>query len=88
MCWRLGSTFPSSSLIPGGADASDFSFKVYYGEGTRVDVLHAAGAHHARAILVCVDDARAATRIVEQANAALLHARCLHALTTANTPSN
>lgn len=58
-------------------DASDFGFKVYYGDGTRADVLHAAGAHHARAILVCVDDARAATRIVEQAKAAFPHARVL-----------
>lgn len=46
-------------------DAADFGFKVYYGDGTRLDILHAAGAHHARAILVCVDDREAATRIVE-----------------------
>ncbi|MEH6348783.1 monovalent cation:proton antiporter-2 (CPA2) family protein [Pseudomonas sp. 3JA] len=58
-------------------DAGDFGFKVHYGDGTRVDVLHAAGAHHARAILVCVDDARAVTRIVEHAKAAFPHARVL-----------
>ena len=32
-------------------DAQDFGFKVYYGDGARMDVLHAAGAGHARAIL-------------------------------------
>ncbi|MBB3343677.1 monovalent cation:proton antiporter-2 (CPA2) family protein [Luteimonas sp. RC10] len=45
--------------------AADFGFKVYYGDGTRLDVLHASGAHSARAIAVCVDDRDAADRIVE-----------------------
>ena len=58
-------------------DAEDFGFKVYYGDGTRADVLHAAGAHQARAILVCVDDRQAATRIVEHAKAEFPHARVL-----------
>lgn len=44
-----------------------YGFKVYYGDGARADILHAAGAHHARAIIVCVDDKKAATRIVESA---------------------
>ena len=44
-------------------------FKVYYGDGARADVLHAAGAHSASAILVCVDDKAAATRIAENAKA-------------------
>ncbi|GAB3475273.1 potassium efflux system protein [Polaromonas eurypsychrophila] len=47
--------------------AAQFGFKVYYGDGTRMDVLHASGASHARAILVCVDKKDATTRIVEQA---------------------
>jgi monovalent cation:proton antiporter-2 (CPA2) family protein len=47
--------------------AEPYGFKVYYGDGARADVLQAAGAPHARAIVVCVDDARAATRIVETA---------------------
>lgn len=46
-------------------DAGKYGFKVYYGDGTREDVLHAAGAYHADCVLVCVDDAAAATRIVE-----------------------
>jgi glutathione-regulated potassium-efflux system protein KefB len=45
--------------------ASTFGFKVYYGDGTRLDILHAAGAGSARAVLVCVDKADAAVRITE-----------------------
>jgi glutathione-regulated potassium-efflux system protein KefB len=45
--------------------AASFGFKVYYGDGTRLDVLRASGASEAQAILVCVDDAAAADRIVE-----------------------
>ncbi|MFN3437206.1 MAG: monovalent cation:proton antiporter-2 (CPA2) family protein [Acidovorax sp.] len=45
--------------------AAKFGFKVYYGDGTRLDVLHASGAHHAKSILVCTDDAKTTTRIVE-----------------------
>jgi len=48
-------------------DAADFGFKVYYGDGTRADVLQAAGAGHARAILVCVNDKEVASRIVARA---------------------
>ncbi len=45
--------------------AALYGFKVYYGDGARPDILHAAGAKHAQAIVVCVDDKAAATRIVE-----------------------
>ncbi len=47
--------------------AADFGFKVYYGDGTRIDILRAAGAETCRAILVCVDNAEAASRILEVA---------------------
>lgn len=49
--------------------AADFGFKVYYGDGTRLDILHAAGAEHAKAILVCIDKPDAAMRIVEHVKA-------------------
>ena len=49
--------------------AADFGFKVYYGDGTRLDILHAAGAEHAKAILVCIDRPEEATRIVEHIKA-------------------
>jgi glutathione-regulated potassium-efflux system protein KefB len=45
--------------------AADFGFKVYYGDGTRLDILHAAGAGRARAVLVCVDSHDQAIRIAE-----------------------
>ena len=45
--------------------AGRFGFKVYYGDGTRLDVLHASGAAEAEAIMICVDDAEEADRIVE-----------------------
>jgi glutathione-regulated potassium-efflux system protein KefB len=49
--------------------AADFGFKVYYGDGTRPDILHAAGAGRARAVLICVDTAEAAVRIAENMKA-------------------
>jgi glutathione-regulated potassium-efflux system protein KefB len=45
--------------------AGNFGFKIYYGDGTRLDVLHASGAGQAEAILVCVDKPEAADHIVE-----------------------
>ncbi len=45
--------------------AAEFGFKIYYGDGTRLDMLHAAGADKAEAICVCIDDRRAADHIVE-----------------------
>jgi voltage-gated potassium channel Kch len=52
-------------------------FKVYYGDGGRADVLHAEGAHNACAILVCIDDKAAATRIAEIARSEFPHARVM-----------
>ena len=45
--------------------AGDFGFKVYYGDGARLDVLRASGAGEAETILVCVDRPEVADRIVE-----------------------
>jgi glutathione-regulated potassium-efflux system protein KefB len=45
--------------------AGNFGFKVYYGDGTRLDVLRASGAANAEAILVCVDKPEAADHIVQ-----------------------
>jgi len=47
--------------------AARFGFKVYYGDGGRLDVLHASGAGTARAIAVCIDHRATADRIVELA---------------------
>jgi glutathione-regulated potassium-efflux system protein KefB len=46
-------------------NATRFGFKVYYGDGTRLDVLRAAGAASAKVIAVCVDKKDIANRIVE-----------------------
>ena len=45
--------------------AGTFGFKVYYGDGARLDVLRASGAGEAESILVCVDRPETADRIVE-----------------------
>ncbi|MCW5624882.1 MAG: monovalent cation:proton antiporter-2 (CPA2) family protein [Burkholderiales bacterium] len=58
-------------------DAKDFGFKVYYGDGSRPDVLHAAGAETARAILICINDKAAAIRAAEIVKAEFPHARLL-----------
>lgn len=41
---------PSQIELSGG-----FGSKVYYGDGTRIDLLRAAGAEEARALLFCID---------------------------------
>jgi glutathione-regulated potassium-efflux system protein KefB len=50
-------------------DAGGFGFKVYYGDGTRLDVLRAAGAADVRLIAVCIDDREAASRVVDLVHA-------------------
>jgi voltage-gated potassium channel Kch len=55
--------------------AERFGFKVYFGDGSRLDVLRAAGAGRARLICVCVDRKETATHILEIARAAFPLAR-------------
>ncbi len=87
---RVGQIASQGILAHGGAeiaiidnntdvirDAAAYGFKVYYGDGARPDVLRAAGAQHARAIVVCVDDKAATTRIVENARRECLQTRLL-----------
>jgi glutathione-regulated potassium-efflux system protein KefB len=71
--------------------AARFGFKVYYGDGTRLDVLRAAGAATARVIAVCVDDRHAALATLELAKEhfplAQVHARAydrIHAVDLLN----
>ena len=52
-------------------------FKVYYGDGAREDILHAAGAENADCILICIDDAHATTHIVEIAKQTCPNARLI-----------
>ena len=44
-------------------EAERFGFKVYYGDGTRLDILRTSGAGEAQALLICVDDRDAVSRI-------------------------
>ncbi|MFT3972130.1 MAG: NAD-binding protein [Amaricoccus sp.] len=38
------------------AEANKVGFKVWYGDGSRLDILHAAGAAEASLIIAAVDD--------------------------------
>ncbi|MDQ2646715.1 MAG: monovalent cation:proton antiporter-2 (CPA2) family protein [Myxococcota bacterium] len=57
--------------------ADEFGFKIYYGDGTRLDVLRASGAHTARVIAVCIDDRKASNRVVELVRSEFPQARLL-----------
>lgn len=57
--------------------AGRFGFKVYYGDGRRLDVLRAAGADKAAVIAICIDDREAASTIVEMAVRAFPQARLI-----------
>lgn len=46
-------------------DAGRWGFKVFFGDGTRLDVLRSSGAAEADAVMICVDDRKAALQMVE-----------------------
>jgi glutathione-regulated potassium-efflux system protein KefB len=48
-------------------EAGRFGFKVFFGDGTRLDTLHHSGAGSAEALLICINDPKAALQIVELA---------------------
>ena len=45
--------------------AAKFGFRVYYGEGRRIDVLRAAGIERARIVAVCSDTSQRTTEIID-----------------------
>ncbi|WHO37372.1 cation:proton antiporter [Sphingobium sp. AP49] len=45
--------------------SSRFDMKVYYGDGTRIDLLHRAGADEARLIAFCIDDPSLDKRVLQ-----------------------
>ncbi len=57
--------------------AADFGFKVYYGDGTRLDVLRASGVEKAQVVAVCIDNREAAMKIVELVKHEFPHAKLL-----------
>lgn len=73
VCQALLARHVKVSLIENDVDriraAEGYGFKVYYGDGTRRDVLEASGAEEADMILICVNDPKDADRIVEIAQA-------------------
>lgn len=56
-------------------DAGRFGFRIHFGDGTRRDVLRAAGAASRDLIAVCVDNPETASRIVDLARAEFPEAR-------------
>jgi glutathione-regulated potassium-efflux system protein KefB len=58
-----------TTLVDNNADgvrlAAKFGFKVYYGDGSRADVLRACGARDARIVLVCVHSPALSLKIVD-----------------------
>lgn len=46
-------------------NARNFGFKIYYGDGARLDVLRAAGAEKVSFVAVCVDKKKTASKITE-----------------------
>lgn len=58
-------------------DAEHFGFKVYFGDGARLDILKASGAGEAEVIMVCIDDKDGALRIATLATEQFPNARVL-----------
>ena len=58
-------------------DAGRYGFKVFFGDGARLDILQASGAGQAGAIMVCVDDRNTATQIVQLVQHAFPRAKLL-----------
>lgn len=48
-------------------DAGRFGFKVFFGDGTRLDTLRHSGASSADALMICINDPKAAMQMVELA---------------------
>jgi glutathione-regulated potassium-efflux system protein KefB len=58
-------------------DAGRFGFKVFFGDGTRLDTLRQSGAGGADAIVVCVDEPKASLQMVDLARHAFPQAKLL-----------
>ncbi|MCB2016990.1 MAG: cation:proton antiporter, partial [Hydrogenophaga sp.] len=58
------------TVIDHDADTVDsarrFGFKVHFGDATQPDLLHAAGVHQARAVVIAIDDVAQATRLAHE----------------------
>ncbi len=67
------------TIIDSSADrirqAASFGFRIYFGDGTRKDVLRAAGIEHAKIVAVCTQKPETTTRIVDLVQAEYPQAR-------------
>ena len=58
--------FTALDASPGQVDfVRDFGNEVFYGDASRLDMLHTAGAADARALVIAVDDVEASVRMAE-----------------------
>jgi glutathione-regulated potassium-efflux system protein KefB len=55
--------------------AASFGAKVYFGDGTRIDLLRQAGADQAELVLFCIDGDQVSTELVEAVHEAFPNAR-------------
>jgi CPA2 family monovalent cation:H+ antiporter-2 len=55
--------------------ASSFGFRIYFGDGTRKDVLRAAGIDHAKIVVVCTQKREVTDKVVELVQADYPHAK-------------
>ncbi|KQW49548.1 MULTISPECIES: monovalent cation:proton antiporter-2 (CPA2) family protein [unclassified Roseateles] len=58
-------------------EAQTYGFKVFFGDGSRPDVLHAAGAKAASVVIVCISDKAAAKHIADIAKDVFPQAKLL-----------
>jgi glutathione-regulated potassium-efflux system ancillary protein KefC len=54
-----------------------FGFRIFYGDATRLDLLHSAGAAHAKLLVVALDDVAASIKLVELAEEHFPHLRII-----------
>lgn len=52
-----------------------FGFRIFYGDATRLDLLHAAGAEQARVLVLAIDDIEASLRVVDAVREHFPHLR-------------
>ena len=54
-----------------------FGFRIFYGDATRLDLLHSAGAEHAKLLVIALDDVAASIKLAELAQEHFPHLRVI-----------
>ena len=54
-----------------------FGFRIFYGDATRLDLLHSAGAAHAKLLVIALDDVAASIKLAEVAEEHFPHLRVI-----------